>query len=165
MDKIDNSSNSNNEHIDSTNNDNNHAINDDINSNTSNNDSNNDQPRSKKMPYFHRVLSEEDKLLVGDISPKMINTNNITSNNASNTESNSSSNRNSINGSNNGSSNSNLEASNSLSVSAKWNTADTWEERDSSDKARQIILSVFKQTIAFSDCSYDIELSDIGKNE
>ena len=66
-----------------------------------------------RLPYFHRIQSQEDKDLIGDITPKIIKN-----------EIKSSGNRGAL-------------------PSAPWNAADTWEERDCSHWSSQKITEIF----------------------
>ena len=63
-----------------------------------------------KMPYFHRVLSEEDQKLLKKNEPQRID--NLESNSCSS------------------SSSSNTDSNAKFSTASAWNAADSWEERD-----------------------------------
>lgn len=66
-----------------------------------------------RLPYFHRIQSQEDKDLIGDITPKIIKN-----------EIKSCGNRGAL-------------------PSASWNAAETWEERDCSHWSSQKIAELF----------------------
>lgn len=79
---------------------------------------------SVKLPYFHRVLSKEDTELIGDITPKLIGSSNdkaaatsIVTTAAANTTS-------------------------SSSNGSAWNAANTWEEKDCTQWAKDKLTSL-----------------------
>ena len=69
--------------------------------NNDNSNNSNTNGSKKKLPYFHRVLSKEDHQLIGDITPKPIDTKTTT-----------------------------LEPSNTVHSASVWNAAQTYEERN-----------------------------------
>lgn len=78
---------------------------------------------SVKLPYFHRVLSKEDTELIGDITPKLIGSSNdkaaatcIVS--------------------------AAVTASGSSSNGSAWNAANTWEEKDCTQWAKDKLTSL-----------------------
>lgn len=72
-------------------------------------------PKPVKLPYFHRTLSPQDAALIGDIAPKPL----------SNTD------------------NSSVTSSAKLSEGSAWNSAKTWEERDCTAAAKQLVKESF----------------------
>jgi hypothetical protein len=87
-----------------------------------------------KLPYFHRTQSQQDKDLIGDITPKVIN---VLSDPSS--------------------------GSKSILSSASWNAADTWEERDCSERSSENMRSIFSSDFEISCDGYCLELGTIGK--
>lgn len=82
--------------------------------------SSDNQAKSVKLPYFHRQLSAEDNALIGDITPKLISNNpNISSMTCEEQK---------ITNTNSGSA---------------WNSANTWEERDMSEWAKDNLITLF----------------------
>lgn len=81
-----------------------------------------EQKKNVKLPYFHRVLSAEESALLGDISPKPICPTAAAD-----------------------------EATTSVSTSAKWNAANTWEERDVTEKAKEVLRASFEESFGLSD--------------
>ena len=77
-----------------------------------------------KLPYFHRVLTDEDASLIGDIRPKLIEKADAIITTTAENEG----------------------ETNSMKVSAKWNTAQTWEERDCTERAKQKLIEIFNTT-------------------
>ena len=89
-----------------------------------------------KLPYFHRTQSQQDKDLIGDITPKVID---VLSDPSS--------------------------GSKSILSSASWNTAETWEERDCSERSSDNIKNVFSSDFELSCDAYSLKLGTIGKFE
>lgn len=85
--------------------------------------STNSSSKNVKLPYFHRTLSEEDKNLLGDITPKRIDD--------------STSIKTAVN------------PTSSLSSASLWNQGTTWEERDCSKWAIDKITTLFNEDIDF----------------
>lgn len=80
-------------------------------------DNTENEPKKVTLPYFHRTLSDADKALVGDTSPKPITVTPV-----ANT------------------------FSGAPSSGSAWNAAGSWEERDYSDKCTHILESIFNIT-------------------
>ena len=93
-----------------------------------------DNPPSVKLPYFHRTQTQEEKDLIGDITPKHISIDNTSSS-----------------------------GSRSIATSASWNTADTWEERDCSEWSRLKMRDIFGDVFEVQNAEYRIVLSSLGK--
>jgi len=74
---------------------------------------------SVKLPYFHRVLSKEDTELIGDITPKLIGSSNDKA--AISTA---------------------ATTSGSSSNGSAWNAANTWEEKDYTQWAKDKLTSL-----------------------
>jgi hypothetical protein len=87
-----------------------------------------------KLPYFHRTQSQQDKDLIGDITPKVINIHSDPSS-----------------------------GSKSILSSASWNTADTWEERDCSERSSDNMKNIFSSDFEISCDGYCIKLGTFGK--
>ena len=87
-----------------------------------------------KLPYFHRTQSQQDKDLIGDITPKVINIHSDPSS-----------------------------GSKSILSSASWNTADTWEERDCSERSSDNMKNIFSSDFDISCDGYCIKLGTFGK--
>lgn len=90
--------------------------------NEENNNHNKPMNSNVKLPYFHRTLSNEDQMLIGDITPKRIDDSNSNSNPNANSNVNS-----------NGSS--------------AWNTASTWEDKDKTLWAKKVLNDLFINTM------------------
>ena len=93
-----------------------------------------DKPPSVKLPYFHRTQTQEEKDLIGDITPKHISIDNTSSS-----------------------------GSRSIVNSASWNTADTWEERDCSEWSRLKMQDIFGDVFEVQNAEYRIVLSSLGE--
>ena len=93
-----------------------------------------DEAMGVKLPYFHRVQTQEEKDLIGDITPKP-----ITSDTASS-------------------------GVNSILSSASWNTAETWEERDCSKWSKDKMQLIFGETFECTIQGYKVVLSSLGTN-
>jgi hypothetical protein len=87
-----------------------------------------------KLPYFHRTQSQQDKDLIGDITPKVIT---VLSDSSS--------------------------GSRSILSSASWNAADTWEERDCSERSNENMRNIFSSDFEISCDGYCLKLGTIGK--
>ena len=85
-----------------------------------------DQPKAVKLPYFHRQLSAEELALIGNISPTPIEC-------ATAAEE--------------------AVLPSNMSSSAKWNVAQTWEERDVTAKAKDVLRATFDQSFGLSDAT------------
>ena len=79
------------------------------------------KPSSVKLPYFHRVLSKEDTELIGDITPKLIGSNDKAAATCIVTA---------------------ATATNSSSNGSAWNAANTWEEKDCTQWAKDKLTSL-----------------------
>lgn len=86
-----------------------------------------------KLPYFHRSQSQQDKDLIGDITPKVIN---LLSDPSTGCK--------------------------SILSSASWNTADTWEERDCSERSSENMRNIFSSDFEISCDGYCLKLGTIG---
>ena len=93
-----------------------------------------DNPPAVKLPYFHRPQTQEEKDLIGDITPKHISIDNTSSS-----------------------------GSRSIVKSASWNTADTWEERDCSEWSRLKMQDIFGDVFEVQNAEYRIVLSSLGE--
>lgn len=91
------------------------------------------KPGSVKLPYFHRTLSAEESSLIGDITPKRIDT--------SPSEA--------------------LEVKSSLATSSAWNAAKIWEERDCTPWAKETLKSLFSESFQFTSGSLVATIDDI----
>jgi hypothetical protein len=88
-----------------------------------------------KLPYFHRVQTQMERDLIGDITPKPISSDNNTSSGVK-----------------------------SILASASWNTAETWEERDCSEWSKDKMQLIFGDTFECASQGYKVVLSSLGKN-
>ena len=75
------------------------------------------EEKAVKLPYFHRVLSQEDQALIGDITPKVIDTAAAAATTAG--------------------------VATSVAETAAWNGAGTWEERDVTKSAQSFLEQAF----------------------
>ena len=91
-------------------------------------------PTGVKLPYFHRTQTQEEKDLIGDITPKPI----ITGDKSSS-------------------------GSKSIALSASWNTAETWEERDCSEWSKEKLQFIFSEKFEISAEEHKIVLSSLGE--
>lgn len=89
-----------------------------------------------KLPYFHRTLTPEEKALIGDITPKQINTK----------------------GKDGASTDSSVAVGTSGSGSA-WNSAMTWEEKNCTSWATEKLPTLFCEEYSLGNLSnYDITI-------
>ena len=93
-----------------------------------------DDANGVKLPYFHRHQSQEDKDLIGDITPKIIN--DVKKNTY---------NRGALS-------------------SSSWNAAETWEERDNSQWSFLQITELFNSDFEISSEGCIAKLSILGKD-
>jgi hypothetical protein len=87
-----------------------------------------------KLPYFHRTLSEQDKALIGDITPKQIDSSVVEAVDSQG-------------------------STGKLSTSSKWNAAMTWEERDCTVWAKDKVAELFVGGIALSSSGFEVEVT------
>ena len=105
----------------------------DLNSGESISSPNEDAPvPKKKLPYFHRTLSDEDNALLGDIRPKQISA----------------------------ASSSATQAAGKLDVASNWNAAQTWESRNCSEWAKSTLESTLAP-FEVSDSNISIEIDSV----
>lgn len=90
-------------------------------------------PAGAKLPYFHRTQTQEERDLIGDITPKPISIDNTASS-----------------------------CLKSIHESASWNTGETWEERDCSESSRLKMQDVFGGVFEVHIQEYKIVLSSLG---
>jgi hypothetical protein len=90
-----------------------------------------------KLPYFHRTLSEQDKSLIGDTTPKPISSE---------------------------SSSGKSTPATSSSAASPWNGASTWEERNCTAWATNFITAMFSEestfTAKYKDQSFDVAINE-----
>lgn len=103
-------------------------------------DSSLSQPKNTngvKLPYFHRTLSEEDKSLIGDTTPKPIQPDSSISSNTSSC----------------------------LTTASPWNAASTWEERNCTKWAISFLPTIFgdeeEVSIKSYGQSYDFSVTEV----
>ena len=77
-----------------------------------------EEQKAVKLPYFHRVLSDEEQRLIGDITPKVISATPSAI----------------------------AATSTSVAETAAWNGAGTWEERDVTKSARIVLEEAFSSS-------------------
>lgn len=104
--------------------------------------------------YFHRELSEEEKRIIGDITPKRLEGDPQEDGTTASAMPN-----------NNNSNHVKLDASDrqssSISAASVWNHAGTWEERDASDWCKEALKRRLSETVAVVADSYFITVEAV----